>query len=94
MKIQVYTKIGRREGLLGWDGDRITVVVDAPPVDGAANKRLLEILGDWTDMNKSNIHIIKGHTSRHKTLDIDIDKKQLNILIADLPRLPKQQKLL
>ncbi|MDQ5943421.1 MAG: uncharacterized protein QG675_189 [Patescibacteria group bacterium] len=94
MKIQVYTKIGRREGLLGWDGDRITVGVDAPPIDSTANKRLVEILSDWTGVSKSNVVITKGHTSRYKTLDINIDAKQFDSLVADLPRLSQQQKLL
>lgn len=94
MKIRVHTNIGHREGVLGWDGDRITVRVDAPPIDGAANKRLIEILSNWADVSKSNVYIIKGHTSRYKTLGIDIDAKQLDSLIADLPRLPRQQKLL
>ncbi len=94
MKIGVYTKIGRREGLLGWDGDRITVGVDAPPVDGAANKRMVEILSNRAGVSKSNIVITKGHTSRYKTLDIDIDAKQFDSLVADLPRLAKQQRLL
>lgn len=94
MKIQVYTKIGRNEGVLGWDGDRITVGVDAPPIDGAANKRLVEILSNWAGLSKSDVDIIKGHTTRYKTLDINIDAKQFDSLVVDLPRLAKQQKLL
>ena len=94
MKIRVYVKIGRKEGLLGWDGDRITVGIDAPPVNNAANERLIEILNDSLDVSKSNLKIIKGQTSRNKIVDINISTKHFNSLVADLPRLPKQQKLL
>lgn len=93
MNIRVYTKIGRREGLLGWDGQIPTVGVDAPPIDGAANARLIEILSGWLGVVKSNVKIVKGHTSRYKTLGADIDMKAFGTLVADLPRLSKQQKL-
>lgn len=93
MKIRVYTKIGRQEGLLGWDGDKITVGVDAPPVDGAANMRLIEILSEWLGIAKSNIEIVKGHTSRYKTLDVGTDVDNIDELLDELPRLPRQQKM-
>lgn len=93
MKIRVYAKIGRRDGLLGWDGERLTVGVNAPPVDGAANTRLVEILSNWAGVAKSNVEIVKGHTSRYKILDVNISKDHFNDLVQELPRLPKQQKL-
>lgn len=40
MKINVYTKLGRQEGVLGWDGERISVRVDAPPKDGGFNRHV------------------------------------------------------
>lgn len=94
MKIRVYVKIGRREGLLGWDGERLTVGVNAPPVDGAANVRLIEILSKWLGENKNDIQIIKGHTARYKTLNVHADTEHFSNLVQNLPRLPKQQKLL
>lgn len=93
MKIRVYTKIGRQEGILGWDGERITARVDAPPIEGAANDRLINLLSEWFGLSKSKVTIIKGHTSRYKTVEINVAQEQLNNLISELPRLPSQQKL-
>lgn len=93
MKIRIYTKIGYKEGPLGWDGLRLTVGVNAPPIGGAANARLVEILSKWLGTAKNNIEIVKGHTSRYKTLEIATDADNLNQLLDELPRLPRQQKM-
>lgn len=93
MKIRVYVKIGRREGLLGWDGERLTVCVNAPPVEGTANARLVEILSEWLGVNKSSITIVKGRTSRYKILEVDTNIKAFNALVDDLPKIAKQERL-
>ena len=46
------------------------VKVDAPPKEGKANKRLIEILAQYFDVAKSKIKIVKGEKSRQKIVEI------------------------
>ena len=44
--------------------------VTAPPVEGKANRELIEYLSDVLDVPKSNITIVKGETGRDKVVSI------------------------
>lgn len=48
------------------------VRVDAPASEGKANIRLIEILSDYFNVQKSSIKILKGFKNRNKIVDIDI----------------------
>ena len=43
----------------------------APPVDGAANEALVVLLAERLHLPKRTIHIVRGATSRLKTVEID-----------------------
>jgi uncharacterized protein (TIGR00251 family) len=43
------------------------------PVDGKANKELIEILAKRFDVSKSQIRIKSGLSSRNKLVEIDTD---------------------
>ena len=47
------------------------VRVSAPPVKGKANKELIAFLSRLLGVSKSQIDIIKGHTTRNKLIVID-----------------------
>jgi len=49
-------------------GDELRIKVTAPPVDAAANEALLRLLADVLDCPRSRIALVRGHTSRHKTI--------------------------
>ena len=51
-------------------GEELRIKVTAPPVDAAANQALVELLADTLDCSRSRIELIRGHTSRHKTLKL------------------------
>ena len=40
------------------------------PVDGEANRGLIEALSEFFDVPKSHISILHGHTSREKVVEI------------------------
>jgi hypothetical protein len=48
----------------------LRVRVTAPPVDAAANEALIRLLAEQLDWPRSKIQLLRGHTSRHKTLKI------------------------
>ncbi len=45
--------------------------LNAPPVDGAANEALVALLADRLHIPKCAIQIVRGATSRQKTVEID-----------------------
>ena len=59
-----------KKGISGTMDNALKVKLTAPPVDNEANKQLIEILSDLTGVRKSGIKIIKGLTSKKKTVEI------------------------
>lgn len=55
-----------RAGVDGVVGDAVKVRIRAAPVDGKANKELIETLSDCFDLPKSAIEILGGDTSKTK----------------------------
>lgn len=53
--------------------DGVKVKITAPPVDGKANKCLVEFLSKMFKIPKSSIEILRGETSKEKTLLLKID---------------------
>ena len=49
-------------------GDELRIKVTAPPVDAAANQALIEMLAETFDCSRGQIELVRGQTSRHKTL--------------------------
>ena len=49
-------------------GDELKVKVTAPPVDAAANQALIELLANKLDCSRGKVELIRGQTSRHKTI--------------------------
>lgn len=86
-------KIGRQTGPLGWDGEQLKFGVDAPPVGGVANAKLIETMSQWLGVSKSMIQISKGHSTRYKTLEIDISQTKFDLLLDKVPKIPHQRKL-
>lgn len=59
-----------RKGISGTMGDVLKVKLTAPPVGGAANDQLIEVIAEATGTKKSSICIVKGLSSRRKTIEI------------------------
>ena len=51
-------------------GNELRIKVTAPPVDAAANEALLRLLADHLDCPRGRIELVRGHTSRHKTVKL------------------------
>jgi|GEM_PF-613265 len=71
MKLTVkVTPRAKQNKIAGWNGDVLRVHVTAPPVDGKANKALVDFLSDEWGVAKSSIKIIKGEIAREKVLEV------------------------
>ena len=68
----------------------LRIRVTAPPVDGQANAAAIALLAQALDVPKSTIHLVKGASSREKTLTVEsmsqeeVDQR-LNLLGGSLP---------
>jgi len=51
-------------------GDELRVKVTAAPVDAAANEALMRFLAEVLDCPRSQVNLVRGHTSRHKVLKL------------------------
>ena len=86
-------KIGRREGPLTWDGEQLIVGIDAPPINGAANQKLIGVISQWLGVGKSMVQVVKGQTARYKTLEVGISPKLFADKVNEVPLAPKQERL-
>ena len=57
-----------RAGLDGLIGEAVKVRIRAAPVDGKANKELVETLADEFGLSKSSVVFKSGETSRQKRI--------------------------
>lgn len=59
-----------RSRVVGTLDDRIKVQLAAAPVDGAANEELVELLAELLAVPRRAIAIVRGESSRRKTVRI------------------------
>ncbi|GAB4537745.1 MAG: hypothetical protein Fur0020_06470 [Thermodesulfovibrionia bacterium] len=58
-------------GIVGIHGDGLKVRLKSPPVEGRANKELVDILSDELGIPRSDIEIISGKASRNKLVRLN-----------------------
>jgi uncharacterized protein len=68
--VRVQPRASRSE-IVGLHGDALKVRLAAPPVDGAANEALVELLADALGIARTAVRIIAGATSRGKIVEVD-----------------------
>jgi len=69
LKIRVNPRSSRNQ-INGWRDDVLQIKLTAPPVEGAANKAVLEFLAEQLGIKKSQIALVSGSTSREKIIEI------------------------
>ncbi|MCM8818883.1 MAG: DUF167 domain-containing protein [Candidatus Omnitrophica bacterium] len=71
MKIKIRVKLkSKEEKIEKIDEENFVAYVREIPVEGRANKRLLELISEYFNVSKSDVRIISGVKSRSKTLEI------------------------
>jgi uncharacterized protein (TIGR00251 family) len=68
----------------GLYGDRLVVSVNAPAVDGKANKAIIQAVADAFDVSKSSVNIISGLTSKDKKISINGNELELQEKLKEL----------
>ncbi len=73
MKINITIKPNSTKGpLIEPQSDGLLIVyIREVAADGRANEALIKLLSKYYGVPKSRVKIIRGHTSRHKIVEID-----------------------
>jgi uncharacterized protein (TIGR00251 family) len=71
MKITIQVKPNsRKEGIEELPDGSYLVKVNAPPVEGKANERVVELLSEKLGKSKSSFTLVSGHKSKRKVFEI------------------------
>jgi len=83
LNIQVQIQPGSsKDQIISLHNGRLKIKISAPPVDGKANQNLIEFIAKALGVSKSKIEIVKGRTSKLKTLKISgIDQQSFSLLL-------------
>ena len=74
MKINVFVKAGSSKGPLIIESDSVYIIyLKERRIEGSANKALIALLSKHFSVSKNRVTILKGFTSTHKTIGIDLD---------------------
>lgn len=66
------------------DNFTLKVRIASPPVEGRANKVLIEYLSEILEISKSKIHLLKGQSSKFKWIKIDLEEDEYRTKIEKI----------
>lgn len=70
LRIRVQPRSSKNE-VCGVQGNALKIKLTAPPVEGEANKRLIEFLSGFLDIKKSALAIDSGDKSKNKRVKVE-----------------------
>lgn len=87
ISVRITPRSGKSQ-VFGIRGDGTVLArVSAPPVDGAANQALVELLASFYGVAKSRVGIVSGHTGRNKRVEVEgPSESDIGVRHAALPR--------
>ena len=72
MQIDIRVRANAKQNKVGGEiAGRLIVFVQAPAVDGKANDAVLKVLAEHFEVRARDIKIIRGETSRDKSIEIE-----------------------
>lgn len=72
MKITVSVKPNsRKEGVEPQPDGSVVVRVNAPPIEGRANSRVIELLSEHFGCPKSRVRLVSGARGKRKIFEVD-----------------------
>jgi uncharacterized protein (TIGR00251 family) len=81
LTVRVVPRASRTE-VQGVHGDALKIRLQAPPVEGKANRALVDFLADALGVSRSSVEILTGDTSRNKRVLIrGINHQQAEALL-------------
>lgn len=81
IKIKLLPRSSRSE-IIGIENNILKVKVTSPPVDGEANKALIQLLAKSLGISKGRVEIVAGKSSKLKTIRIyGLSEKDITLLL-------------
>jgi len=78
LTVRVTPRSGANE-VAGWRGAELCVRVTSAPEGGKANDAVVRVIADALGVAKSRVAVVRGHTSRVKSLAIEgVEESDLN----------------
>jgi len=71
MRLNIRVIPNAKQNKLVEEAGRIKIYLNSPPVEGKANKALVEFLAEHYNTKRSRIKIISGEKSRNKIVEIN-----------------------
>ena len=72
-----------RDEVAGWRGGELCIKVTAAPEDGKANAAVCKLVAKALGVPKSSARIVRGHTARHKQIEIDgVDERVVHSVLG------------
>ncbi|MBW3622012.1 MAG: DUF167 domain-containing protein [Armatimonadetes bacterium] len=69
LPIRVQPRASRNE-VVGWKEGRLNVRLTAPPVEGAANRAVVDFMAERLGVKRYRIALVSGEKSREKVLEV------------------------
>lgn len=83
LRVRVQPRASRNAASIDAQG-RVRVALTAPPLEGAANKALIDFVAQWLDIPRRQIQIDSGDRAREKALAIaGISAEDIRARIAE-----------
>jgi uncharacterized protein len=80
--VRVQPRASRSE-TCGTMGGALKVRLQAPPVDGAANESLIELMAELLGVARRQVRIVAGISSRSKVVEVEgVDRRRVEALAA------------
>jgi len=77
VKVRVYAR-ARKQEIDELPSGELKLKVKSPPVQGKANREVIEALSSYFRLSPSRIKIIRGEKSRLKLVSLEVDNKDLS----------------
>ncbi|NIQ37943.1 MAG: YggU family protein [Proteobacteria bacterium] len=84
IRLRLYVRPGaKKDAILGVHGDALRVNIAGAPVRGEANRALRRFLARLLNTAPSQIEIVSGHNSRHKTVKVmGVDRDRIKGILG------------
>lgn len=86
MKLKIHViPNAKKTGFAGYRNGELLLRLNAPPVDGKANKEATEFVSRYFGVARSGVVLVRGESSRHKIFEIvglnlvDLERKLAEI---------------
>ena len=71
MRYAVRVRTNARKNEIRQEGaNAFSISVTAPPVDGKANEKVIELIAEFLGARKSSVTIVRGLTSKKKVVEV------------------------